>query len=108
MSTQQSNGNRPAHTIRHGRIKATIWLNQTQKGPMFNVTFSRSYQNDSGSWADSPSFNFEDLMTVAKCAFDAHTWISTERAKNAQDSSQREDDRGNSSKKAPPRHSATA
>jgi len=107
MSTQQTNSNRPAHTIRHGRIKATIWLNQTQKGPMYNVTFSRSYQNDEGSWADSPSFNFEDLMTVAKCAFDAHTWISAEKAKNAQDSSQREDERG-SNKKAPPRQHASA
>ena len=107
MSTQQTNGNRPAHTIRHGRIKATIWLNQTQKGPMYNVTFTRSYQNDEGAWADSPSFNFEDLMTAAKCAFDAHTWISTEKANTAQDSSQREDERGNS-KKAPPRQFASA
>src|SRR3982750_1807758 len=107
MSTQQANSNRPVQTIRHGRIKATIWLNQTQKGPMHNVNFSRSYQDDEGNWADSPSFSFEDLMTVAKCAFDAHTWISTERAKNANGSSQRDDEHG-SSKKATPRQSATA
>jgi hypothetical protein len=108
MSTQQTSSNRPAQTIRHGRIKATIWLNQTQKGPMYNVNFTRSYQNDEGAWADSPSFNFEDLMTVAKCAFDAHTWISAERAKNAQDSSQRDDERGSNSKKAPSRHHVSA
>ena len=106
MSTQQANSNRPVQTIRHGRIKATIWLNQTQKGPMYNVTFSRSYQNDSGSWADSPSFNFEDLMTVAKCAFDAHTWISTERAKNNNGSGEGKDERSN--KKTPSRQSASA
>jgi hypothetical protein len=74
---------------------------------MHNVTFSRSYQNDEGSWADSPSFSFEYLMTVAKCAFDAHSWISTERARNANGSSQQEDQRGNN-KKASPRQPATA
>lgn len=92
MSTQTSS-NKPVQTIRHGRIKASVWVNQTQKGPMYNVTFSRSYTDDEGNWHDSQSFGFDDLMTVAKCSFDAHTWISAERAKNGKSSDEQTDER---------------
>lgn len=102
MSTQEAN--RPVHTIRHGRIKATIWCNQTQKGLMYNVTFSRSYQDDEQNWHDTQSFGVGDLMTVAKSAFDAHTWISGEQAKNndgdRNGSATRKDDRNNSKGRA--------
>lgn len=91
MSTQSSS-NRPVQTVRHGRIKASVWVNPTQKGPMYNVTLSRSYTDDEGNWHDSQSFGFDDLMTVAKCAFDAHTWISTERAKNGKSSDEQADE----------------
>jgi hypothetical protein len=92
MSTQSSN-NRPIHTVRHGRIKATVWVNPTQKGPMYNVNLSRSYTDEEGNWHDSQSFGFDDLMTVAKCSFDAHTWISTERAKNSTSSDEQADEK---------------
>jgi len=36
---------RPAHEIRLGRIKATIWANQGDNGPWFNVTLSRNYKD---------------------------------------------------------------
>lgn len=96
MSNQQ-NGNRPVHTIRHGRIKATIWGNQTQRGTAYNVTIVRGYQDEQESWHDTQSFGFQDLMTVAKAAFDAHSWISTERANNSADSAERNDGRGKKS-----------
>jgi len=79
MSNQQTN-NRPVHTIRHGKIKATIWANQTQKGLMYNVTVVRSYQDEEQNWHDTQSFGVQDLMIVAKAVFDAHTWISTQKA----------------------------
>ena len=82
MSTPQNRSeNRPVHTVRHGRIKATVWLNQTQRGPMHNVTLTRSYQDEQGNWHDTQSFGFDELMTLAKAVFDAHTFISNERAK---------------------------
>ena len=109
MSTSQE-ANRPAHTIRHGRIKATIWCNQTQKGSMYNVTFTRSYQDEQEQWRDTQSFGVGDLMTVAKCAFDAHTWISGEMAKNAGDdksnSDGRKDERSNPQRKTSQRPTA--
>jgi hypothetical protein len=104
MSNQQQNGNKPVHTIRHGRIKATIWANQTQKGLMYNVTFVRSYQDEQNNWHDSQSFGVLDLMTLAKAAFDAHTWISTQQA-SGDGSAERNDGRG---KKSPSRQSAAA
>jgi hypothetical protein len=113
MSTQEAN--RPVHTIRHGRIKATIWCNQTQKGPMYNVTFSRSYQDDEQNWHDTQSFGVGDLMTVAKASSDAHTWISGEQAKNENNgdhgsngSGPRKDERSNPKGKAPQRPTAAA
>ena len=80
-TTQNRSDNRPVHTVRHGRIKATIWANQTQNGPMHNVTVSRSYQDEEGNWHDSQSFGFDELMTAAKALSDAHSFISNERSK---------------------------
>lgn len=76
MNNQQTN-NWPAHTNRHGKIKATIWANQTQKGLMYHVTLVRSYQDENEQWHDTQLFGVQDLMIVAKAMFDAHTWIST-------------------------------
>ena len=83
--------NRPVHEIRHRNIKATIWKNDTAKGPMFNVTVSRSYRNDLGEWHDSSSFGFSDLMNLAKALYDAHSAIANviarERAAKTPDKS---------------------
>ena len=75
--TQESN--RPVHSVRHRNIKAAIWKNQTERGPMYNVTLTRSYR-DGEEWRDSTSFGFDDLMTLAKALFDAHTWIASAKA----------------------------
>ncbi len=107
MSTQESN--RPVHTIRHGRIKAAIWANQTQKGVMHNVTLTRSYQDDQGNWFDTQSFGVSDLMIVAKATFDAHTWISGQQAKDDNGnngSNGRKDERNGSRGKASQRPTA--
>lgn len=69
--------NRPVHEIRHRNIRATIWKNETAKGPMYNVTVSRSYRDDAGEWHDSNSFGFGDLMNLAKALYDAHSAIAT-------------------------------
>ncbi len=36
-----TNNNKPSHALRCGNIKATIWLNESEKGPFFATTFSR-------------------------------------------------------------------
>ncbi|MEM9416317.1 MAG: hypothetical protein AAGA29_12695 [Planctomycetota bacterium] len=66
--------NRPVHQIRIGRIRAAIWANATEHGLWHNVTFERSYK-DGGDWKSSDSFGRDDLLTLAKLADLAHTWI---------------------------------
>lgn len=77
MSKQTSNQSpkqKPAHEIRLGRIKATIWENETEQGTRHNVTVSRLYK-DGDEWKQSASFGRDDLPLVAKAVDMAHTWI---------------------------------
>ena len=65
---------RPVHEIRMGRIKATIWENETENGSRYNVNLTRLYKDDD-QWKDSTGFGRDDLLLVAKVADLAHTWI---------------------------------
>ena len=76
-----ASANLPVHTVRHRNIKATIWKNQTDRGPMYNVTVSRSYR-EGENWRDSHSFGYDDLMNLAKVLYDAHSHITALRAKD--------------------------
>lgn len=67
----------PVHSIRYGTISASIWLNETAKGHMYNVTFQRRYR-DGDEWNSSDSFGKHDLLTVSLAATRAFEWI-TER-----------------------------
>ncbi len=71
--------NTPVHAIRHRRLKASIWRNDTAKGPMYKVMVVRSYK-EGNEWRDTHGFVFDDLMNVAKLLADSHTWISAELA----------------------------
>lgn len=64
----------PAHEIRLGAIKATIWPNETNSGVRFNVTVARLYK-DGDKWKQTDSFGRDDLPLIAKIADQAHTWI---------------------------------
>jgi hypothetical protein len=76
--TQASDGKKPVHEFRHRNVRATIWRNGMDKGPMYNVTLSRMYR-DGEHWKDSHSFGYDDLMNVAKLLADSHTYISALR-----------------------------
>jgi hypothetical protein len=52
--------NRSAKEFRHRNLRATIWRNDTDKGPIYNVTLSRRYRDDE-HWKDSHSFGYDDL-----------------------------------------------
>jgi len=64
---------KPAHEIRLGRIKATIWENETEQGMRHNVTVHRLYK-DGDEWKQTASFGREDLPLVAKVVDLAHSW----------------------------------
>jgi hypothetical protein len=65
---------KPAHEIRLGRIKATIWENETDNGTRHNLTICRLYK-DGEEWKQTASFGRDDLPLVAKVVDLAHTWI---------------------------------
>ena len=73
---------RPVHEIRLGRIRAAIWLNETQNGARHNVTLSRLYK-DGDQWKDSGSFGRDDLPLLMKVADLAHTWIFQQGSSSA-------------------------
>ena len=74
-NTNTANTNKPAHEIRISGVRATIWKNDTEKGPRFNSTFERSYR-DGEDWKISDSFGRDDLLTMAFIAGEAFRWIA--------------------------------
>jgi hypothetical protein len=66
--------NAPAHEIRLGAVKATIWENETTNGTRHNVTVARLYK-DGDEWKRTESFGRDDLLLVAKVVDLAHSWI---------------------------------
>lgn len=76
--TQPPKTNLPIHTIRHRSIKASIWRNETGKGPVYNVIVVRGFR-DGNQWKDSHSFSYDELPIVAKLMCDAHTFITNLR-----------------------------
>lgn len=65
---------KPAHEIRIGAIKATIWPNEGPNGTWHNVTLSRVFKQGE-EWRQASSFTRDDLLVVAKVADHAHSWI---------------------------------
>jgi hypothetical protein len=74
-----ASGNRPAHSVRIGTIKAAIWENHSGDNTWYSVTLSRGYK-DGDQWKNSDSFNRDDLLVVAKVADQAHTWVCEQQA----------------------------
>ncbi len=70
-----SSGNRPVHEIKLGRIRASIWTNESDRQDVwFNVSISRAYR-DGDHWKTTTSFGRDDLPLVSKAAEMAYTWI---------------------------------
>ena len=67
------------HKIRHGAISASIWRQDTDKGPMYNVTFQRSYR-DGENWKTSTSFGRNNLLVLSLIAARAFEWIASQPA----------------------------
>ena len=66
--------NGPVHEIRMGRIKGTVWLNETELGVRYNTTFARLYRAED-QWRETQSFGRDDLPLMSKVADLIHTWI---------------------------------
>lgn len=65
---------KPAHEVRYGLIKASIWENQTKTGCRYSVSVVRLFK-DGDTWRESTRFGRDDLLLLAKAANEAHTWL---------------------------------
>ena len=70
-----SGGGGPVGKLRLGRLSATIWENGSDERSFLNVKFARSYLDEQKKWQNSDSFSRDDLLTLAKLADQAHTFI---------------------------------
>ena len=71
----QPTPNKPIDEVRIGRVKATIWRNQTEDGKSrYSVVFARLYK-DGDTWQSSQSFGRNDLLLLTKVADLAHTRV---------------------------------
>jgi hypothetical protein len=75
---------KPIHNIRHGAVSASIWQQETDKGPLFNVTFQRSYK-DGDTWKNSTSFGRQNLLVVSLIAARAFEWIGSQSLRPKQE-----------------------
>src|SRR4029077_14757266 len=55
---KMAGNNKPTNTLRCGNIKATIWQNDSEKGPFFIAMFSRPLKGQSGAWRNGTSSGF--------------------------------------------------
>lgn len=85
QSRSAKSNTQPVHHIRHGAVNASIWCQETEKGPMFNVTFQRAYK-DGDSWKNASSFGRKDLLVLGFIAARAFEWISNQARRPKQSS----------------------
>ena len=76
--------NAPVFTCRHRALKAAVWKNETETGPMYNTTLTRSYK-DGEQWRESGSFGYDDVLIVAELLRTCHGFISREMAKQSEE-----------------------
>jgi hypothetical protein len=78
MKNTPKNTTPPAHEIRLNGVRASIWKNDTEKGPRFNTTFERYYR-DGEEWKSSNAFGRDDLLAIGFVAQEALRWIMQQR-----------------------------
>ncbi len=84
---EMKNPKPPAHVIRFGLIKGSIWRNQTRVGERYTVTVVRLFKNGD-LWTESTRFGRDDLPLVAKVCDLAHTWIYANSGSRTNESNQ--------------------
>lgn len=76
-------GNKPVHEVRYRSDKAAIWLNQTAKGTMHNVTVCRS-SRDGETWNNAYSFGPASAGQAAeRGAFRIHEQMAAAKSKSS-------------------------
>lgn len=101
--TDQAEKQKPVKTLRDGRLTAAIWANRGERGPIYNATFSYSYQDKEGNWKDTTSIPGHELLKAANLAQNAYASVA--RLKD-QDRAAYVEQQRNAAASAPPRDPA--
>jgi hypothetical protein len=72
MANQKQN--RPAHTVRSGRLSVSVWLNESQNGDYYQVSPQRAYRED-GAMKNSASFAENDVPLLERLLEEAYSWM---------------------------------
>lgn len=72
----------PVEKLRDGSISATIWRNESERGPFYSVTFDRVYTDANGQAKSANSFSGPDLLRVSHLANTAYGRINTLKAQD--------------------------
>jgi hypothetical protein len=79
QAPRASTGNKPVSAIRLGRIRASIWRNNSPThGVWYSFTLSRSYKDQQGNWKNATSFGVDDLLTLGEVCRQARCWVEEE------------------------------
>jgi hypothetical protein len=81
--------NEPLETLRDGRLKATLWLNQNKDGEEYaSVTLAKTYEDRNGTLKDTSSFSESELLRVAELAREAKGLLLSMRRDRSNEKSQ--------------------
>lgn len=71
---------KPADKKRFGDVEAALWGNETEKGCIYNATFSRVYKSTEGNLKNTSSFGSRDMFNLVRAAIWAYAQISDRRS----------------------------
>ena len=66
------NNNPPRDVLRDGNLKASLWRNESEKGPFYSATLTRTYKDQDGELRDAHSFSGGELLRVSELARKAY------------------------------------
>lgn len=73
---------KPVESLRDGSVKAAIWENEGEKGKFHSVTFTRTYRDREGNYADTNRFSGTDLLKLSSMATQSYEAVQRHRALN--------------------------
>jgi hypothetical protein len=88
--------NRPAHKIRGSAgsgLSLTIWKHESDKGPWYSATPSRSYKQGD-EWKESNSYSQQDFLELAEMFREAHAWVKEQARGRVAEQSQEAEQTG--------------
>ena len=70
---------KPVHEVKLGSVRASVWQNDSKRGPMLAATFERRYKQGD-AWKSSGSFSAGELANLLQVIAQAMAWMSSQPA----------------------------